>query len=268
MMLTYALAESTAWKCCLISLFAFSPDPILPYQYTAVLTWSSRPGDVPRLQISEKCSTLERGSGKSNICHQSWGRLYYIHSVISRISGENPFLGVCLCPCMCYSFCYQSEDMFTKWDHLGRYPQVEMTGKGARCGSKVEFLNLVLVRIRRDVGMVEYWFCLRPHRCTIARMCVGVRVLKNFVTHITRRRWIKNWNCFKRAYPNICLFSFWNEFLQFSPPSSFSSSSSCSSCTQPQVFREREQINLINSLLPIVCCFLFLLTTPQGLIFD
>lgn len=60
-MLTYALAESTAWKCCLISLFAFSPDPILPYQYTSALTWSGGPGDVPRLQISEKCSRRERG---------------------------------------------------------------------------------------------------------------------------------------------------------------------------------------------------------------
>lgn len=36
-------------------------------------------------------------------------------------------------------------------------------------------------------------------------------------------RWIKNWNCFKHLYPNICPFSAWNEFLQFrlnaAPPS-------------------------------------------------
>lgn len=180
MMLTYALAESTAWKCCLISLFAFSPDPILSYQYTAVLTWSSRPGDVPRLQISEKCSTLERGSGKSNICHQSRGRLYYIHSVISRISGENPFLGVCLYPCICYLFCYQSEDMFTKWDHLGWSPQVEMTGKGARCGFKAEFLNWVWVRIRGCVGMVEYFVWVSINAQLRGCVCVCVRARWKF----------------------------------------------------------------------------------------
>lgn len=91
MMLTYALAKSAAWKCSLISLFAFSPDPILPYQCTAALTWSSRPGDVPRLQISEKCSTPRKGSGKSNICRQSFGRFGHIYVIISGVSGENTF---------------------------------------------------------------------------------------------------------------------------------------------------------------------------------
>lgn len=91
MMLTYALAESTAWKCSLISLFAFSPDPILPYQCTAALTWSSRPGDVLRLQISEKCSTPRKGSGKSNIRCQSLGRFCHIYIVTSGISGESTF---------------------------------------------------------------------------------------------------------------------------------------------------------------------------------
>lgn len=175
MMLTYALAESTAWKCCLISLFAFSPDPILPYQYTAVLTWSSRPGDVPRLQISEKCSTLERGSGKSNICHQSWGRLYYIHSVISRISGENLFLGVCLYPCICYSFCYQSEDMFTKWDHLARSPQVDWW-MGQDVVLRLSFLICFWSGLGGTLGWLStgYCFYLSPRRCTIARMYVCV----------------------------------------------------------------------------------------------
>lgn len=76
-----------------------------------------------------------------------------------------------------------------------------------------------------------------------------------------RSRWIKNWNCFKLVYPNICLFSFRNEFLQFHHPSSLILPSSPSfSCTQPQVFRERE--NQSNQF-PSTNCLLFFISADH-----
>lgn len=70
--------------------------------------------------------------------------------------------------------------MFTKWDHLGRSPQVEMTGKGARCGFKVEFLNWVWVRIRGCIWMVEYWLLFFAWVSIYAQLRGCVFVCLNF----------------------------------------------------------------------------------------
>ncbi len=67
MMLTYALGGSRAWKCWMISFFAFTLDPILSYQCVCVglQTSSTRPWDVLGLVISESSAEEKKREAES-----------------------------------------------------------------------------------------------------------------------------------------------------------------------------------------------------------
>lgn len=65
-MLTYALAESTAWECWLISFFAFLLDPILPYQYVSVWLFFSH-GPLG-LEMSRGFRLVKTVRGGKEIC--------------------------------------------------------------------------------------------------------------------------------------------------------------------------------------------------------
>lgn len=59
--------ESTAWKCCLISFFAFSLDPILPYQCVSVWLCSHGPLGLEMSRGFRLVKTV-RGGGGGGVC--------------------------------------------------------------------------------------------------------------------------------------------------------------------------------------------------------